>query len=140
MFRCGEAKIGQAIVDKIDGRGPEPKFAVPIGKVAWRGDDCIDPIPTEQTLEENKFWIEVLRAGIGVDDRDPRQRRAAALAAIFSAKTLEDGSFKAVHFAAFWHEGFNCSAARSLSACDEGVDQCASSVRVDLDEFGAVFT
>ena len=69
MGRCGEGKVGQAIVDQIDNGIVMPEPAVAPGQLCRVANYRLQAVAFEQLAEQQEFRVEVLLCRRLIDNR-----------------------------------------------------------------------
>ena len=65
-----QVEIGQPIVNEVDGSPVRVQTSIAQHELIRAGDDCIDSLPLEQSLEQKKFRAQKLRVRVLIDDGD----------------------------------------------------------------------
>jgi hypothetical protein len=131
MLGAFKREVHQTIVDEpnLQIAGQEP--ALVIAKLARIGDHRIEARLQKHPPGEHEFWIEILLLGLVIDDGNPRDGIAAALAPPFIPEHVANISLEIIGLGCV-ERRFYLAAASELSPSKERVEEGTARIRVDL--------
>ena len=136
--RIVERKIGEAVIDKIDGLTVVKQPRTIPDELCRIGDDGPDTVGLEQAAEQLELGRQILLCRLFVDDGDAPQWTVAAGQMPLLKEHGDEAGLDIVRLTRLRHEFGHRIAARTLRRCQPRIEQAATGVGVDLDQLRAV--